>query len=68
MEHTGAALIQDAGIHGAGVEIDVAVIRMLLRVESYRGFLLVGSPNIQHTRWYAEGEASISIKGMEPTR
>jgi hypothetical protein len=68
MEHDGAILIQDAEVHGAGMQVDATVILMRLSVESHRGFLLVGFPNLQHTRWYAEGEASISINGMEPTR
>jgi hypothetical protein len=68
MEHDGARLIQDAEIHGTGVQVDAAVIRMLLGIKSHRGFLLDRVPNLPHTPWYAEGEASISIKGLQPTR
>jgi hypothetical protein len=40
VEHGVALLIQDAKIHGSGVQIDSAIKLVLVGVESHTGFLL----------------------------
>jgi hypothetical protein len=37
-----SGLVEDTDVEGAGVEIDTAVVPVLLGVESHRGFLLEG--------------------------
>jgi hypothetical protein len=35
-------LAEDAEVHGASMEVDAAIMRVLLGVESHRGLLVVG--------------------------
>lgn len=55
-----ARLIEDADVPGSGVEIDTAVVAVLLGIESHRGLLLSGwLPPPSILRSYAEEEASM---------
>ena len=64
----GAALVQDADIHRAGVQVDSARVTMLSCVESHRGLLLKKvNWGPEHTKRYAQEGASMSIIAVEQT-
>ena len=42
MQQDLSGLVQDAEVHGAGVEVDAAVVLVLLGVESHKGLLVEG--------------------------
>ena len=42
VEHDLPALIDDAGVYAAGVEIDASVVAVLFGIEPHRGLLLSG--------------------------
>ena len=68
MEDDLAVGVKDAEVHGPGVEIDAAVVRMLFRVESH-GSLLVGvasKPSLPGGR-VGSGGAFINIKPQQRT-
>jgi hypothetical protein len=64
--------VQDTDIHGTGKQVDTPVKLVLVGVESQQVLLLHSYVNVvaqgQHTTMYAGEEASIRIKGMQPTR
>ena len=63
-------LVEDAHVHGAGLEVDAAGKGVLFGVESLRGLLLVRYESFgrsQHTTVLRWGGASISINPMELT-
>jgi hypothetical protein len=60
----------DADVHGAGVPVDTTVKWVLLGVDSQEvsSSVVKGSfPNASIPLGYAEGEASIIIKALQPT-
>jgi hypothetical protein len=62
-------VVQDADVHGAGMQVDAAVKFVLCVVEAHEvsssSSLLFPTPSIP--RWYAEEGASISIMGLHLT-
>jgi hypothetical protein len=66
----GSILVQDAKVHGTGVQVDATIKFVLLGVESHEvSSSSVGCfPNASIPRWYAEEGASISINTVERTR
>jgi hypothetical protein len=62
-------LVQEAEVHGAGVQVDTTVTLVLLGVKSPEVASASGGcvPNASIPRWYAEAGASISIKALQPT-
>ena len=51
-----STLVQDADVHRSGVEIDAAVVSMLLVVEVHEASSLwVGVDDRQHTKWVCAG-------------
>ena len=59
-----SCLVDDAQVHCADVEINAAIVLVLLGIETHRGFLLFGGSHQNATRLVAKGEASISIKRL----
>ena len=60
-----ASLIEDAKIHGASMEVDAAIMPVLLGVESHRGLLVEGSMGPgAYLSSKLPGEAFMSIKRM----
>ena len=63
-------LVEDAHVHGAGVEIDATVKGVLFGVESHEVsslFVTRVFPTLSIPRWSAGEGASISINRVQPT-
>jgi hypothetical protein len=62
-------VVQEADIPGPGMSVDTTIKWVLMGVESHvRSPLSLGvCPKVSIPSWYAEGEASIIIKGVQPT-
>src|SRR5919109_4816484 len=61
---------QDTDVHGAGMQVDATVKLVLFRVESHEvssSFVSERFPSASIPPGYAEGEASISIIGLQAT-
>ena len=73
MKYDRASLVEDTEVHGSSVQINSAVMRMLLRIESHRASSFLSpfgdDSHIGMVGFYQAclGEASISITAMEPT-
>jgi hypothetical protein len=69
METDVAVVIEDAEVHGSGMEIDAAVESVLLGIESHGGLLswLVPNFNGQEEWLPAEREASMRIDALKLT-
>jgi hypothetical protein len=64
-----ALLVQEAEVHGAGMQVDATIKLVLLSIESHE---VSSSPEVvfpspSSPTWYAEEGASISIKGIQAT-
>jgi hypothetical protein len=62
-------LVEEADVHGTGMQVDTAGKGVLRSVKSPGGLLLRGQqvfPLPSRPRWSAGEGASISIKGLEP--
>jgi hypothetical protein len=63
-------LVEDADVHGTGMQVDTAVKWVLRVVKSHGGLLLFGHkvfPTLSIPRWSAGEGASISIKALHLT-
>ena len=67
---TSALVIEDADVHGSGVQIDAAVVLMGVGEESHwvPSFLGDGWRHPSHTARWAEEGASMSIKSLHLTK
>jgi hypothetical protein len=71
VQHDRASRVQDTDVHAAGVTVNATIRLMLFGVKSPEVSSSCASspfPSASIPPWDAEGEASISLKGLERTR
>src|SRR5262245_5739145 len=70
VEHDFSVVVHDTDVHTPGMQVDTAVKWVLIVVESHEASSSFVSDLVSKSAYhwgYAEGEASIIIKGVQPT-